>query len=67
MTLLGGHVNRGFAEDGVGIVENRLAFADQENGAYLYQANCLEIMDMIIAKHPQGCFDSRFIKPAKMC
>jgi len=30
---------------------------------YLYQANCLELLDLIAQKHPQGCFDMIFADP----
>lgn len=44
-------------------VSSRLVFAQREAGAYLYQANCLEIMDMIAEKYPDGCFDMIFADP----
>ncbi|MDX2112293.1 MAG: site-specific DNA-methyltransferase [Alphaproteobacteria bacterium] len=61
--LLDGDRTQGFQESG-GLVETKkLVLSNREAGAYLYQANCLEIMDMIIAKHPQGCFDMIFADP----
>lgn len=32
-------------------------------GVYLYQGDCLEVMDAFIGKHPQGCFDMIFVDP----
>ncbi len=61
--LLDSNRMQGFREAG-GLVETKkLVLSNREAGAYLYQANCLEIMDMIIAKHPQGCFDMIFADP----
>jgi site-specific DNA-methyltransferase (adenine-specific) len=59
--LLGAY--SGFYEDGADIIPSRLVFSDSDVGAYLYQANCLELMDMIIAKYPNGCFDMIFADP----
>ena len=42
---------------------NRLIYADTQNEVYLYHANCLELMDAIIKKHPNGCFDLIFADP----
>ena len=42
---------------------NRLIYADKQKGAYLYHANCLELMDDIIKKYPNGCFDMIFADP----
>ena len=53
----------GFAESDGLEIPSRLVFSDIKTGVFLYQANCLEIMDMIIAKHPQGCFDMIFADP----
>lgn len=53
----------GFSDGGAAGVKSRLAFSDKRAGAYLYQANCLTIMDMISAKYPQGCFDMIFADP----
>jgi site-specific DNA-methyltransferase (adenine-specific) len=35
----------------------------ESRGIYLYQADCLEVMDRIIAKYPNGCFDMIFADP----
>jgi site-specific DNA-methyltransferase (adenine-specific) len=42
---------------------NTLAFSNPTKGIYLYQANCLELMDAIYEKHPEGCFDMIFADP----
>jgi len=42
---------------------NRCIFRDDEVGVWLYQANCLEFMDMLIAKFPDGRFDMIFADP----
>ena len=45
--------NHRLSESNSDIVSPRLVLSDREAGAYLYQANCLEIMDMIIEKYPE--------------
>ena len=35
-----------------------LALADTSQDIYLYQADCLDLMDKILAKHPNGVFDT---------
>lgn len=42
---------------------NRLIYSDTQKGVYLYHANCLELMDAIIKKYPNGCFDMIFADP----
>ena len=42
---------------------NRLCYRDDERGIWLYQANCLEMMDRLISKYPQGRFDMIFADP----
>ena len=42
---------------------NRLAFHDQEHEVWLYQANCLEFMDQLLKKYPDGIFDMIFADP----
>ncbi len=42
---------------------NKCVFRDEEYGVWLYHANCIEIMDILIAKHPKGCFDMIFADP----
>lgn len=43
--------------------KNTRIICDSQRGIYLYQANCLELMDLIIEKHPNGCFDMIFADP----
>ena len=42
---------------------NQCVFRDDEIGIWLYQANCFEFMDMLIAKYPEGKFDMIFADP----
>lgn len=42
---------------------NRLVYADRARDIYLYQANCLEFMDLILKKYPLGRFDMIFADP----
>lgn len=42
---------------------NKRFYIDNENHVYLYQANCLELMDEILKKYPEGCFDMIFADP----
>lgn len=42
---------------------NKLVYRNDDNGVWLYQANCLEFMDILIAKFPQGKFDMIFADP----
>lgn len=41
----------------------RLAYRDDERGAYLYHGDCRTVMESISAKHPDGCFDMIFADP----
>jgi len=41
----------------------KLVYCNNREGVYLFQANCLEMMDKIIAKYPDGCFDMIFADP----
>ncbi|MFM2082196.1 MAG: hypothetical protein RL380_887 [Verrucomicrobiota bacterium] len=41
----------------------RLAFADPARQLWLYHGNCLELLDAIAAKHPDGRFDMIFADP----
>ena len=38
-------------------------FRDDVHGIWLYNGNCLSILDAIAAKHPDGCFDMIFADP----
>jgi site-specific DNA-methyltransferase (adenine-specific) len=40
-----------------------LAYKNQDEGVYLYHADCLAVMDAIAQKHPDGCFDMIFCDP----
>lgn len=42
---------------------NKLVYRNDERGVWLYQANCLEFMDKLIAKFPNGKFDMIFADP----
>lgn len=42
---------------------NRLAYVDNAQRAVLYHANCFELLDRIIEKHPDGYFDMVFADP----
>lgn len=42
---------------------NKLFYRDDVRGIWLYQANCLEFMDQLIAKFPAGKFDMIFADP----
>jgi hypothetical protein len=38
-------------------------YRDDAHGIWLYQGNCLSILDAIAAKYPDGCFDMIFADP----
>ena len=63
------HFNTGGFFDSLQVMEpsntsqNHLEFSDPGRGVYLYKANCLELMDKISVKHPEGCFDMIFADP----
>lgn len=42
---------------------NTCVFRNDELGVWLYQANCLEFLDMIISRYPKGRFDMIFADP----
>ena len=42
---------------------NRIAYENKSAGIYLFHANCLEIMDALITKYPNGYFDMIFADP----
>jgi len=42
---------------------NILAFSNPERGVWLYHSNCLEFMDILIARYPDGIFDMIFADP----
>lgn len=41
----------------------KLVLRDDDRGAYLYHGDCRALMDAIIEKHPDGCFDMIFADP----
>ena len=41
----------------------RLVYRDEQRGLWLYHGNCLELLDAIAAKHPEGRFDTIFADP----
>jgi len=41
----------------------RLAYHQSQCGVWLYQGNCLELLDAIAAKYPEGRFDCIFADP----
>ncbi|HPN83926.1 MAG TPA: site-specific DNA-methyltransferase [Victivallales bacterium] len=42
---------------------NQCIYRNDEFGVWLYEANCIEFMDMIISKYPEGKFDMIFADP----
>lgn len=42
---------------------NQCVFRNDEIGVWLYRANCIEFMDMLIGKYPDGKFDMIFADP----
>ncbi len=53
----------GFSEDGQDELNRQLAYCDANKGAYLFQQDCLALMDSVLKKHPDGCFDMIFADP----
>lgn len=45
------------------LLPSRLVHCDDRRGIFLYHGDCLEIMDTLAAKHPDGCFDLIFADP----
>jgi 16S rRNA G966 N2-methylase RsmD len=41
----------------------RLAYCDDENSIRLYHGNCLDLLDEVAAKYPDGIFDMVFADP----
>ena len=46
-----------------GYSPNQCVFRNDEIGVWLYRANCIEFMDMLISKYPKGKFDMIFADP----
>jgi len=42
---------------------NKCVFRNDEVGAWLYHTDCIEFMDMLIARYPEGKFDMIFADP----
>ncbi len=42
---------------------NTCVFSDEKHGVWLYHADCLEFMDLLIERHPQIRFDMIFADP----
>lgn len=42
---------------------NKCILRNEEYGLWLYQSNCLEFMDKLITRHPNGVFDMIFADP----
>ena len=42
---------------------SKLFYRDDKRGIWLYQANCLDMMDQLITKYPLGKFDMIFADP----
>lgn len=42
---------------------NRCAFRDDRTGVWVYHANCIEFMDILIERYPEGRFDMIFADP----
>ncbi len=40
-----------------------LVYKNENVNAFLYQGDCLEVMDELLKKHPKGCFDMIFADP----
>lgn len=42
---------------------NRCVYQNEDNGIWLYHADCIEFMDILIRKYPEGRFDMIFADP----
>lgn len=42
---------------------NRCVYRNDEYGVWLYHANCIEFMDLMISRYPEGKFDMIFADP----
>lgn len=52
-----------FVAESITSFKDKLAFASQADDIYLFQADCLDLLDKIAAKYPNGCFDMIFADP----
>lgn len=59
-TLLAGFTAK---ESDLSLSSYKLYYCNDEHGVWLYQADCLELMDYLIAKYPEGKFDMVFADP----
>jgi site-specific DNA-methyltransferase (adenine-specific) len=53
----------GVVQDPGSLVPLNCVYRDDARGIWLYQGDCLEVLDAIAAKHPDGCFDMIFADP----
>ena len=54
----------GIVHEGPEVLQpSKLAYRDDARGLYLYHGDCLEVMDTLLAKHPDGVFDLIFADP----
>lgn len=52
-----------YLEEGGCVRPTRIIINNKEKGVYLYQGDCIEIMQLIADKYPDGCFDMIFADP----
>lgn len=52
-----------YLAEGEHVRPTKVALNDAEKGIFLYQADCLEIVQAIAKKYPEGCFDMVFADP----
>ncbi|HKB56349.1 MAG TPA: site-specific DNA-methyltransferase [Lacunisphaera sp.] len=58
------HPEDGIVREGPEVLQpSKLAYRDDARGLYLYHGDCLEVMDTLHAKHPDGVFDMIFADP----
>lgn len=54
----------GIVEESPDVLQpSKLAYRDDARGIYLYHGDCLEVMDRLLEKHPDGVFDLIFADP----
>ncbi|HPO14736.1 MAG TPA: site-specific DNA-methyltransferase [Candidatus Hydrogenedentes bacterium] len=49
--------------EGTAFSANRCVFRDEKRGVWLYDADCIEFMDILIGRFPNGIFDMIFADP----
>lgn len=52
-----------FVAETIESFKNKLVFANHDRRIFLFQENCLALLDKIADKYPQGCFDMIFADP----